>query len=410
MKLDKNDKYFTIAVYSLIVLLACIILVFVCINNSLSSALSRIGTALSPVVYGLVFAYLFKPIVVFLDTKVLKFIKPVRIKRLVSILITFIFILSLVSLFLWIVVPQLISSITELQTMLGEYIAKANEWIDQHSANASDTLKNIFSLASNALNSVLDTISNYIGNSLPAVGSFLSGLIAVLGQSSLGLLFSALFLFSYEFFGLSIKKILLSIFKRERYTKILKTFSKMDNSFGGYLRGVILNAIAVGIVTFIFLAIFGVQYAPLLGIIMGVANMIPAFGAIIGAIPAGLIILVSQPDKLIWFVIIVVAVQLLDGNILAPKLMGTNIGLSTELVLVAIIFMSGLWGIPGMLLGVPIFAVAYSLIGDWARNRLQKKELSTELRDYCSEEDYELISESARCAEEKKLKKAQSKT
>ena len=88
MKLDRNDKYFTIAVYSLIVILACIILVFLCINDSLSSALSRIGAALSPVVYGLVFAYLFKPIVVFLDSKVLKFIKPIRIKRLISIIIT----------------------------------------------------------------------------------------------------------------------------------------------------------------------------------------------------------------------------------------------------------------------------------------------------------------------------------
>ncbi|MCR5456981.1 MAG: AI-2E family transporter [Clostridiales bacterium] len=410
MKLDRNDKYFTIAVYSLIVVLACIILVFLCINDSLSSALSRISAALSPVVYGLVFAYLFKPIVVFLDSKVLKFIKPIRIKRLISIITTFVFVLSLISLFLWIIVPQLISSVSELQSMLGDFIGRANEWIDKNSANASDTLKYVFSLASNALNSVLDTISNYIGNSLPAVGSFLSAVIVVLGQSSLGFLFSALFLFSYEFFGLSAKKILLSIFKRERYDRILKTCSKIDTSFGGYLRGVILNAIAVGIVTFIFLAIFNVQYAPLLGLIMGVANMIPAFGAIIGAIPAGLIILVSQPDKLIWFIIIVVAVQLLDGNILAPKLMGTNIGLSSELVLVAIILMSGLWGITGMLLGVPIFAVAYSLIGDWARNRLQKKELSTELRDYCSEEDYELISESARCAEEKKLKKAQSKT
>ena len=91
MKLDKNNKYFTIAVYALAVILACIILVFICINNALSSSLSRIGSALSPVLYGLVFAYLFKPIVVFLDMKVLKFIKQPRVKRLISILITFIF-------------------------------------------------------------------------------------------------------------------------------------------------------------------------------------------------------------------------------------------------------------------------------------------------------------------------------
>jgi predicted PurR-regulated permease PerM len=143
---------------------------------------------------------------------------------------------------------------------------------------------------------------------------------------------------------------------------------------------------------------------------MGVANMIPAFGPIIGAVPASLIIIVAQPNKILWFLIVVVAIQALDGYILAPKLMGTSIGLSSEWVLVAIIVMSGWWGLTGMLLGVPVFAVAHSIIGDWASNRLQKKNLSTELRDYCSEEDYEIISEAARSAEEKKLKKVKSKT
>jgi len=410
MKLDKNNKYFTIAVYALAVILACIILVFICINNALSSSLSRIGSALSPVLYGLIFAYLFKPIVVFLDTKVLKFIKQPRVKRLISILITFIFVLSLISLFFWVVVPQLVSSVSELQSMLGDYIKQANEWIDNNSANASDTLKYIFSLASNALNNVLDAVSNYIGNALPAVGSFLSGFIVIIGQSALGLLFSALFLFSYEFFGILAKKVLMSILNRERYDKLLSTFTKMDKSFGGYIRGVLLNALAVGIVTFIPLAILQVEYAPLLSIIMGVANMIPAFGPIIGAVPASLIIIVAQPNKILWFLIVVVAIQALDGYILAPKLMGTSIGLSSEWVLVAIVVMSGWWGLTGMLLGVPVFAVAHSIIGDWASNRLQKKNLSTDLRDYCSEEDYEIISEAARSAEEKKLKKVKSKT
>ena len=406
MKLDRSNKYFTIAVYALIVLLACIILVFACINNTIFSFLSHVFRALSPILYGLVFAYLFKPLVSFFDNKVFRFIKPVRVKRLVSILLTLIIALSLISLFLWAVVPQLLSSVSELQYKLGDYIDEANNWIDVHSENASDTLKYIFSLASGALNNILVVISNYLKNALPVVGSFLSGFIAIVGQSLLGLIFSILFLFSYEFFGSIAKKMVMSVFKRDRYARLMETTTNINKSFGGYIRGVILNALIVGIVTFALLAILRVEYAPLISIIMGVANMIPMFGPIIGAIPSALVLLITQPDKLLWFIIIVLAIQAIDGYTVAPKLMGTSIGLSSEWVLISIIVMAGLFGLPGLFIGVPIFAVAYSIIGDFANKRLTKKEMSTDIKDYCSEEDYEIISESFRASLEKKTKKA----
>jgi predicted PurR-regulated permease PerM len=303
-------------------------------------------------------------------------------------------------------VPQLLSSVSELQYKLGDYIDEANNWIDVHSENASDTLKYIFSLASGALNNILVVISNYLKNALPVVGSFLSGFIAIVGQSLLGLIFSILFLFSYEFFGSIAKKMVMSVFKRDRYARLMETTTNINKSFGGYIRGVILNALIVGIVTFALLAILRVEYAPLISIIMGVANMIPMFGPIIGAIPSALVLLVTQPDKLLWFIIIVLAIQAIDGYTVAPKLMGTSIGLSSEWVLISIIVMAGLFGLPGLFIGVPIFAVAYSIIGDFANKRLTKKEMSTDIKDYCSEEDYEIISESFRASLEKKTKKA----
>ena len=174
------------------------------------------------------------------------------------------------------------------------------------------------------------------------------------------------------------------------YSKFIHIAKQTDDSFGGYIVATAFDSLLVGIECFIIFGIFGIPYYPLVSLIVGVTNFIPFFGPFLGAIPSAFIIFIADPISVVWFIILVVIIQQIDGNFIMPKIVGKHIGLSSVWVVIAITIMSGLFGFFGMVFGVPIFSMIYVWIDDAVKNSLKKKSLPTEIIDYSDENGKEI--------------------
>ena len=172
--------------------------------------------------------------------------------------------------------------------------------------------------------------------------------------------------------------------------KIFDFANYCDHAFGGFIRGKIIDSLIIGVICFVAMAILRLPYPVLISAIVGITNVIPFFGPFIGAIPSAIIILMVSPIKTLYFLILVVVLQQVDGNIIGPKILGNTTGLSSFWVLFSIVVFGGLFGFPGMILGVPVFAVIYHYAGLAIRKRLKKRGLHQDTEDYEEYNEYDL--------------------
>ena len=157
---------------------------------------------------------------------------------------------------------------------------------------------------------------------------------------------------------------------------------RSSDTFGKFLSGKILDSLIIGILTFVILTIFKMPYTLLVSVIVGITNIIPFFGPFIGAIPSVIIILFVSPIKALWFLLIILVIQQIDGNIIGPKILGDSIGISAFWILFSILVAGKFLGLVGMVIGVPLFAVIYSIIKEVVESQLDKKGMKTKTEDY----------------------------
>lgn len=387
MKPIWNRKYTTIAVYVAIVLFLALFIVFLFVNTNdkFGSFFSTVLRAFSPLMTGAIIAYLLNPVVKFFDAKVFGFVtkkKPrFKLRRGLSIAATMLLFLVAIALFAWALIPQVLSSIADFKYKADGYAETAKEWLTSKAGESSNLSGVIYSIIE-AIDNLMVRIDNIMEEFLPWLGTIAKKLAGVVLNLAVGSIFAVMLLFGKEKISANVKRMLGAALSKERSAKILNAVSRADKSFGGYIKGTIVDAIIVGLEFFIAMMIFNVPYYPLLAMVLSLTNMIPMFGPYIGAIPSGLLILVADPKKVIPFIIITLVIQAVDGNIVVPKLIGNNIGLSSEWVITSITIMSGFFGIAGMFFGVPLFAVMYEFISEWAKNRLQKRGVPYETKDY----------------------------
>ena len=201
----------------------------------------------------------------------------------------------------------------------------------------------------------------------------------------LGFLLSIYFVISKERLYAQSTRILSAVFSKKRADSVLDWFQFADKTLGGFIVGKLIDATFIIVVCSIVFSIASIPYSILLSVVIGVCNIIPFFGPFIGAIPSGFIVFIARPDKLLLFIILLVVVQQIDANIIEPKIVGDRTGLTSLGVLVAVTVMSGYFGILGMFLGVPIFAIVCALLKKQIKRRLAAKNLPTELSEYYSE-------------------------
>ena len=338
--------------------------------DGFGSAISTLTGILMPFIYGAVIAYLLKPVCNTIEGFLRRFI-PERMKGLVSALsvaLTILFGLLLIYALCMMIIPQLITSVTALYYTAQRNLAKFVQW-----ANHVEFIENNEQIM-NMLNSAYDTLSTNIDELiktklLPSMQNIVSGaatgvlnVVTVAKNLVIGIIVAVYMLASRKRFTQQVKLIFYSVFKPRWAQLIIEEIQYADKMFGGFINGKIMDSAIIGVLCYIGCLIFKFPSALLVSVIIGVTNVIPFFGPFIGAIPATLLILIQNPIKALWFILFVLVLQQLDGNIIGPKILGNTTGLSSFWVLFAILLFGGLWGFVGMIVGVPLFAVIYDVI------------------------------------------------
>ncbi len=345
-------------------------------------AISKLTGILMPFIYGAVIAYLLKPVCNCVEDFLRRLLpeKMGTAANMLAVTISLLFGILVVYALIMMIVPQLITSVTTLYYTARNNLNDFVDWASHQEIIASN--QKLLDFIETSYDNLQDTLDNLVRTKLvPSMQSLLSG--AALGVMSfvtflknivIGLIVSVYLLASRKKFGQQGKLILYSLVKPRWANLIMEEIRYADKMFGGFINGKILDSAIIGVLCYIACLIFKFPSALLVSVIIGVTNVIPFFGPFIGAIPATLLILIQNPIKALWFVLFVLVLQQVDGNIIGPKILGNTTGLSSFWVLFAILLFGGLWGFVGMIIGVPLFAVIYDVLKKFVFHGLRRNE------------------------------------
>ncbi len=398
MKFHRNEKYDTIAIYAFLTVTASV-LVCLALSNSTSlwGALSKFFDVIAPITYGAVIAYLINPLLRLFETKVFAFKKAKKdrpkLKRVLSMMCSYFVAVALITAFVILLVPQIVASYEQLSEQITDYLNSALKWADSFVKESwifngkyekltdlidiNKITSDFKSLITDSFK-VLETASNYI---ISYAGKFVIEVKNLL----IGIIISIYLLWMKEGLAARIKKLLAATLGRKAYLNTVNLVRYTHESIGSFLIGKILDAAIIGLLTFIVTGILKIPYYPLISLVVAVTDIIPVFGPVIGAIPTGFIVLVTEPKKLIPFIITVIVIQQIDGNIIGPKILGEKSGVSAMLMMISIVVGGGFFGIPGMLLAVPVFVVIYTLLKQFADKKLRDKNMTESTAFYESD-------------------------
>lgn len=391
----KIKQYFMRGLTSFLVILAGIVCYFAFLRlDDIADLLGKIGGILQPIILGLVFAYLLNPLVTIIENQVIKMFekkaknreKLRKVSRSIGIAGSLLVAFAVVILLLNMVIPELYRSIRDLIMSLPHQINNAIDFLESekiHDTAFSGTIKSVLENGAEAFQMWLKTdLLTRINQMMSFVTVGVFSVVETMFDIAVGVIVSVYVLNSKEKFTGQCKKITYALLSRERANLMLQITRKSHKIFGGFVIGKIIDSIIIGILCFIGLSILDMPYTLLVSVIVGVTNVVPFFGPYIGAIPSAILILLSEPIKGIYFVIFILVLQQFDGNILGPKILGDSTGLSAFWVVFSILLGGGLFGFVGMIMGVPTFAVFYYLVSMFIEQKLERKKLPKESKEY----------------------------
>ena len=393
MKEKLNNKYLAWGLTIFCVLGALIMFFFAIYKwRFIVSFLASIIGILSPILYGLAIAYLMNPLVKFLEEKVFsklcrKFAKTkkekYRVARALAIAGTFIVFLGIIVGCFSILIPQLVESLNNFINNSGDYLNNAKETLISL-FGGSDSLRELINNNYEAIYQFFSTWvrEDVLDNFLDTLGSSIFGTLKVLYNVVIGFIISVYLLFDKEKFVAQARKIMYSFLSTKQIEIVSENLKYTDKIFGNFFSAKVIDSLIIGVLCFIGMLIFRIPYATVIAVLVGVTNIIPYFGPFIGAIPSCVLIFLVSPSKCITFIIFIFILQQFDGNILGPKIMGGKTGLSSFWVLCSLLIFGGLFGVLGMIIGVPIFSILYLFINNLLKRRLKDKDLPLDSKDY----------------------------
>ncbi|MBE5885518.1 MAG: AI-2E family transporter [Lachnospiraceae bacterium] len=429
-KWDKKYLYWGVTAF-LVLASAILFYYFVFHNAQFLQIFKNIINICFPVIDGLIIAFLLCPLINWFEQKVFilfrkkeKRSEPVSEKaakwlRVLSILLSYVIVISLLTAFIITVIPQIKESITNIYAQSSQYKANIENWlndlfekypdIEVWVMDSFDTYAAQFSEWKN--NYLLPKVQELLATVSTGVFNFFSALWDIL----IGAIVSIYVLFSKEKFSGQFKKLAYGFLNTKTANVLISNIRMVNHKFSGFIVGKLLDSLVIGILCFVGCSIFGFDYPVLLGLIIGVTNIIPFFGPFIGAIPCILLLFMINPLHSLYFAIFILALQQFDGNILGPAILGESTGISSFWVIFSITLFGGLWGVTGMIVGVPLFAVFYAIIKTILTTKLSKKELPTETCKYVSvdyintetNEFIDLLPESVKAKELKEKRRLQ---
>lgn len=395
MEENKNQRFSQIiskSMSQLIVILLAIIIFFAFYRFSeIMSVFKLILGTIQPILIGLCLGYVLKRPQKFFHKKIYKLFtkykiikkekKRESISKGLSIFIAMVMFLVTIYILIIMAVPEIVENIFKVTDTLPEQVNRLIKWVSERmkeNSKYADMFEKI-------LKEATDYITRWVKNDMMTqIGQLASGIISAVSvfvNAVVGVIVAVYVLSSKETFAKQGKKIIYAIFKEKHAEKILKEFKKSDDIFGGFISGKIIDSLIIGALCFVGLTILDMPYTMLVSTIVGVTNVIPFFGPYIGAVPSAILILLADPKKGLIFIVFIILLQQLDGNIIGPKILGESTGLTPFWVVFSILLGGGLFGIIGMLFGVPTFAVIYNLIAEIVNYRIKDKNISPDRYD-----------------------------
>ncbi len=390
MKIKLNSNIAKRTISNIIVVSVGIILFFIIKNlGGIFNKVGEIIKLLMPFIYGFSMAYLLAIPLKFLEDKVLKFMdkkNQYKAKRFISITITYISAAILISIVFSILVPELSRSIYTLLENIPDYIKALEEYINNivialnlNGDMVEDIVKDF--------NSISKYITSIAGTAVLDLFQFSANITQYILNIFIATIISIYLLAGKEKFFAQIKKFLYAMLPEKPVKYVIELTRSSHKTFIGFLGGKLLDSLIIGIICFVGMKIFKMPYPLLVSFIIGITNIVPVFGPFIGAVPSVIIIFIASPIKALWFILFILVLQQFDGNILGPKILGNSTGLTAFWVMFAILLGNGLFGVVGMILGVPTFAVIYSIIVSVINNALKEKGLPVEAKEYAAPEN-----------------------
>lgn len=386
MKINWNNKYATIAMYAFLVICGSILLYLgIARFTEIKIGINDFIGTLQPFIIGTALAYLLNFILKFYEKNILsyKWFNNLNktAKRAVGIVFTYITAILITYLFIQFVLPQLIDSVVGLVNNIPQYVNDVSKYTNELIGNVNlqpEYITLINEKLGEAINYIITTISNL----LPVIANFVISTTSSVLNIIIGIIVSIYILIDKEKFIALSKKVTYALCSKERAKFVLNLANKSNMTFSKFIGGKILDSAIIGILTFIILTIFKMPYVLLISVIIGVTNIIPFFGPFIGGIPSAIIILFASPIQALWFIIIIIVIQQIDGNIIGPKILGDSIGISAFWILFSLLVAAKFMGVVGMIIGVPLFAIIYSIIKEVVEDKLRKKGLPVETEEY----------------------------
>lgn len=393
MKFRWDKKYLYWGVTALTVICASMLFYFGIFHmDVLIRGFRILSSVMMPVIFGVVIAYLLTPVVNFLEQK---FFFPLMKRRKIEInkkkkkavryicvFFALMFALLIIYSLMAMIVPSIVESIISIINDMPRYVQNVGNWLNsilKDNPELRSTAIDFF----NSYSSKMETWMNV--QLLPQLKEVLQqfttgvfGALVFIKNFLIGAIISVYLMADKEGFLTQGKMFIYAAFDAERANDIIRGCRFVNKTFGGFVNGKIVDSAIIGVLCYILTSVIGTPYAILVSVIVGVTNVIPFFGPYLGAIPSAFIILLVNPMQCLYFLITILLLQQFDGNILGPKILGGSTGLSSFMVIVAILLFGGLLGIPGMIIGVPVWAVIVAGLKYLRNSWLKKKDLPTE--------------------------------
>ena len=361
---------------------AAVFLAIVLYISGISAYIGKIFLILGPFLVGGIFAFILLPISRRLEGLMKSMMKKAspRLIRGLSTLICMVFLIAMLTGFLVILLPQVVTSVKSL-------VGLVTEFVNNNEATINDFLiKNGLFTEGSELNSFWDnlvsTLTQYINVFLPNLLTISNTVYQFIFHLFVGLIIGCHFLLDRDSMACRSKRACYAFMEKKNAEALIFWTRQGNRLFGGFLSGKIVDSLIVGVICYIFMLIAGMHYSVLISVIIGVTNILPFFGPFIGAIPSIFILLMVEPMHALIFGIFILILQQIDGNLIGPKILGDHVGITALWTMFAIILGSGLFGFMGILLSVPVFALLYSMTNAAIEINLRKKKMPVTTDEY----------------------------
>ena len=391
-KLVQNRKL----IYALAALVAGILcavvigFIFFANIDSISGFLEGVTRVLAPVIIGLILAYIIDPVAKFFETKVFAKMKKEGLRRTLSAVIALVLVLTLITVFIGTLIPNLISSISMLIDNADTYYATIEKAVDYVNSLGFGLHIDLSAIEASVRNWLGDFVNN-LSNNLSSILNTTKDIGTVLLNIVIGVILAVYILFSKEYLLKGLRRLRKALYTPKTYESHTKFWKRCDDIFTQYIGCNVIDAMIIGISNAIFMLILGMPYVSLVSFVVGIANLIPTFGPIIGGAIGALVLVLVKPSYALWFLIFTIGIQILDAYVIKPRLFSSSFGMAAVWTLISITVGGNLFGIVGVLLAIPVAAILSFIYDERFIPWLEKKskaraQRASEKAEYSDEE------------------------